>query len=450
MGSFICSRLLLNSNQMAYNGPQIVISFVIFVTLVLLYIISSLFSTNSSVPFEDGSFRFTWMYRLLLNLIGYATIFIPGYLIFKYVHISKYLERSGGGCLARIIEACVIGKDNNLNDVSPDTPIRTLKQDTLLLLFCFVGLQGSYLTWGILQEKVMTQEYSNSKGDVSRFTDSQFLVFVNRILAFCLSGSYILLRRQPRHNMPLYKYAYCSFSNIMSSWCQYEALKFVSFPTQVLAKASKLIPVMVMGKLVSRQKYEYYEYVTALLISLGMTFFMLSSAPNKGETVTTVSGLILLAAYMMFDSFTSNWQGALFTQYRMSPVQMMCGVNLFSCIFTAVSLFQQGSFPKSFAFMTMFPKFMIDCLLISISSGAGQLFIFFTISCFGPVVFTIIMTIRQGLAILLSCFIYNHAISLLGVIGIVLVFGAIFLRIYCNQRLKAIRGRLQNTMGSKV
>lgn len=56
---------------------------------------------------------------------------------------------------------------------------------------------------------------------------------------------------------------------------------------------------------------------------------------------------------MMFDSFTSNWQGALFTQYRMSPVQMMCGVNLFSCIFTAVSLFQQGSFPKSFAFMTM-------------------------------------------------------------------------------------------------
>ena len=39
---------------------------------------------------------------------------------------------------------------------------------------------------------------------------------------------------------------------------------------------------MIMGKLVSRQKYEYYEYVTAILISAGMTFFMLSSAPNKG------------------------------------------------------------------------------------------------------------------------------------------------------------------------
>lgn len=434
---------------MAYNGPQIVICFILFVTIVLLYIISTVLNSNGS-EFDDGTFKFTWMYRLLLNLVGYATIFVPGYFIFKYVHLSKYLERSGGGCLSRIIEACVVGKDGNLTDIPPDSPVRTLKQDILLLLFCSIGLQGSYLTWGILQEKVMTQEYSNSKGDVGRFKDSQFLVFVNRILAFSLSGSYILLRRQPRHSMPLYKYAYCSFSNIMSSWCQYEALKFVSFPTQVLAKASKLIPVMIMGKLVSRQKYEYYEYVTALLISVGMTFFMLSSAPNKDETVTTVSGLVLLAAYMMFDSFTSNWQGALFSQYRVSPVQMMCGVNLFSCMFTAVSLFQQGAFPKSFAFMAMFPKFMVDCLLISISSGAGQLFIFFTISRFGPVVFTIIMTIRQGLAILLSCLLYHHAIAPLGILGIVLVFMAIFLRIYCNQRLKAIRGRLQSTMGSKV
>lgn len=31
---------------------------------------------------------------------------------------------------------------------------------TSLLLFCFFGLQFSYLTWGILQEKIMTTEYA--------------------------------------------------------------------------------------------------------------------------------------------------------------------------------------------------------------------------------------------------------------------------------------------------
>lgn len=38
---------------------------------------------------------------------------------------------------------------------------------------------------------------------------------------------------------------------------------------------------MVMGKVVSRSKYDYYEYVTALLISLGMVFFMLGSSDEN-------------------------------------------------------------------------------------------------------------------------------------------------------------------------
>ena len=80
----------------------------------------------------------------------------------------------------------------------------------------------------------MTQEYVNSSGQVGKFTDSQFLVFVNRILAFIFSGVYLLISHQHVHQTPLYKYSYCSVSNTLSSWCQYEALKFVSFPTQVL------------------------------------------------------------------------------------------------------------------------------------------------------------------------------------------------------------------------
>lgn len=37
----------------------------------------------------------------------------------------------------------------------------------------------------------------------------------------------------------------------------------------------------------------------------------------------------------------------------------------------------------------------MDCLLISICSASGQLYIFYTISKFGPITFVIMMTIRQ-------------------------------------------------------
>lgn len=92
----------------------------------------------------------------------------------------------------------------------------------------------------------------------------------------------------------------------MSSWCQYEALKYVSFPHQVLAKASKTIPVMIMGKIISKTKYEFYEYVTAVILSVGMLFFMLDSGNDRATSTVTFCGVILLCSYIAFDSFTSN------------------------------------------------------------------------------------------------------------------------------------------------
>lgn len=310
------------------------------------------------------------------------------------------------GLIANALRFCLTGIDADRLDTAAAGPsmkpaalAASTANECLLYAYCFVGLMGSYLTWGLLQEKIITQEYVNGAGQKARFHDSQFLVFVNRALALCVSGVYLVVQQQqqPRHRAPLYKYSYASLSNIMSAWFQYEALKFVSFPTQVLAKSCKIIPVMLMGKVVSRTKYEFYEYLTAGLISLGMVFFLTGSADGSPtrSSITTMAGVLLLTLYMVFDSFTANWQSDLFKTYRMSSIQMMCGVSVFSTLFTLASLCVQGGFAESLVFGLEHPKFIVDCVILSISSSVGQLFIYYTISKFGAVGFTIIMTIRQ-------------------------------------------------------
>ena len=54
-------------------------------------------------------------------------------------------------------------------------------------------------------------------------------------------------------------------------------------------------------------------------------------------------------------------------------------------------------------------------------------------------VFIIIMTLRQAMAIILSCIIYSHPITATGVFGVILVFGAMFLKIYCGQKLRKLK-----------
>lgn len=41
---------------------------------------------------------------------------------------------------------------------------------------------------------------------------------------------------------------------------------------------------MLMGKIVSKRKYEYYEYVTAIMICFGMVLFIGGSADTTADS----------------------------------------------------------------------------------------------------------------------------------------------------------------------
>ncbi|KAL4717016.1 hypothetical protein ACJJTC_016903 [Scirpophaga incertulas] len=385
--------------------------------------------------------EYSWFFRLLLNIGGYLTVLLPGFILYKYVEKSNYFDNaSSKSVLYRTLYACFGEPDRLPETVKPTKLVdETSAKEGYELIFCFTGLMGAYLVWGLLQEKIMTQNYSMPDGTLIKFNDSQFLVFINRLLAFVIALTRLLYTKQAVVSAPLYKFSYCSVTNIISAWCQYEALKYVSFPTQVLSKSCKVIPVMLMGKLISRNKYEVYEYVTAVMISVGMMLFMFgSNEDNAVSRVTTASGAALLALYMACDSFTSSWQGALFATHGCSPLQMLCAVNLFSCALTAAALAHQPASAHSLALLQD-PTFAFDCLLLSASSAFGQLLIYRTISSFGAVVFTIIMTLRQALSILLSCLVYGHVVTASGGVGVVTVFLALLLRVYCRQRLRRRR-----------
>lgn len=81
----------------------------------------------------------------------------------------------------------------------------------------------------------MTRDY-----DGQMFENSQFLVFCNRIAALFivlpLHWLQVGVKCNPfesGHGAPFFEFSFASVSNILSSWCQYEALKYVTFPTQV-------------------------------------------------------------------------------------------------------------------------------------------------------------------------------------------------------------------------
>ena len=290
----------------------------------------------------------------------------------------------------------------------------------------------SFLSWGLLQERIMTTTYSGGK-----FESSNFLIFYSRAVGVLIA--FIVTRSQnnlPRLKAPFYKFSFTSLSNVLSSFCQLEALKYLSFPSQVLGKSSKMIPVMIMGKVISGKTYPAYEYMIAVAIIIGVSTFVLfeKGTPAAEGKETSLAGLIFMGGYLTFDSFTSQWQNHLFKQYEMSSYQMMLGVNTFSASFTFISLVFSGELVYSVNFLLANPDAFTHATGYAICGSTGSMFIFYTIKEFGALVFTMIMTTRQLIAIILSCIFYGHSIDTGGVVGACIVFAAIGARIYLKEQ----------------
>lgn len=348
----------------------------------------------------------------------------------------------------------------------------SMKSKAIRMVACFVGLQASYITWGLVQERIVTKAYGEGD-DAEFFPSSAFLVFGNRFLALFLAAAIVYWPWSGRRGgaaattaaaaaggscasrglkAPLLQYAPASLSNILSSWAQYEALKYISFPTQVLSKSSKIIPVMLVGRLLHRKSYPWSEYAEAAFITLGVTVFSLNEKkPKAGHEggSDSVIGYLLLALYLTCDSFTSQWQDKVFKKFHVSQFQMMLGINLCSIVFTGASLLQTGQGGTSWAFMVRHPDAAQHVFLLSLSSATGQLFIFYTIKQFGAIVFTIMMTIRQMLSMVLSCLIFTHPMAWPSFVGAMICFTTIGVRIQRSfQRVKPRTGSGAGTEGS--
>ena len=276
--------------------------------------------------------------------------------------------------------------------------------------------------------QVMTKTYGNGE----HFPSSTFCVFSNRIFSLVAAAILVVWKHGCLSlAAPLTAFAPPAISNTISSFAQYEALNYVSFPLQTLSKSTKVIPVMLMGKLLNKKEYPWIEYAEAVVISLGVSMFALSKTSKASTSKETgFIGISLLALYLVADSFTSQYQSRVYKTYpTVDQFQMMFAVNSWAIMFTLSALLLSDELWITVAFLQRNPEAVFDNVTIAVTSATGQLFIFYTIREFGPIAFTIIMTTRQMFSMLISMAVFGHPVPSVAVLGAVVVFTTLFVRI---------------------
>ncbi|KAL5764263.1 hypothetical protein ACOSP7_016617 [Xanthoceras sorbifolium] len=296
-------------------------------------------------------------------------------------------------------------------------------------VFAVSGIMITLVIYGVLQEKIMRVPYGANQ---EYFKHSLFLVFCNRLTTSAVSaGSLLASKKDLDPVAPVYKYCLISVSNILTTTCQYEALKYVSFPVQTLAKCAKMIPVMIWGTFIMQKVYKGSDYMLAFLVTLGCSVFILFPAgedisPYSRGRENTVWGVSLMVGYLGFDGFTSTFQDKLFKGYDMVIHNQIFYTALSSCVLSLTGLILQGQLLPAIDFVYRHNDCFVDIALLSTVATTSQFFISYTIRTFGALTFATIMTTRQLASIMLSCVWFSHPLSWEQWIGAVIVFGSLY------------------------
>jgi len=265
--------------------------------------------------------------------------------------------------------------------------------------------------------------------DGDYFTVSIFLVFCNRLAAIAFSVFMIVVHGDRFSNQaPLWKYIVVSISNVTSSYCQYEALKWVTFPVQMLGKSFKMIPVMCWGMAISKKQYTVKDWALAAVITWGVLQFLLFGSievPNRQTHTSCFVGIALLLIFLACDSFTSTMQEKLFKEHPVTKYNQMLYINIFSAGITLGVMLTMRTFRTASDFCQVHPAVVVDIIELCLASIAGQWFIYSLLKEFGALILATTLAVRQVVSTLISYIYYHHVITPLQAVALVLVFGAL-------------------------
>jgi len=299
------------------------------------------------------------------------------------------------------------------------------------LCLCGLGIFVCYFYYGILQERITRGKYLSGDAEES-FTCIQALVFfqcvVNYLYALVMSKTVL---QQGEDTTRISYYAFCSFTYLLAMVSSNKALSWVNYPTQVVGKSCKPIPVMILGVLVGRKSYPLLKYLFILMIVVGVALFMYKdrvgvAAVSAGDGVLGVGELLLLLS-LTCDGLTGAVQERMKTEYKTKSGHMMMAMNKWSIMYLGIGLALTGEGLEFIEFIQRHPSVIWELVTFSVASALGQFFIFMCVSDFGPLPCSIITTTRKFFTVLASVIFFGNTLIPRQWIGTFLVFIGIFL-----------------------
>lgn len=293
-----------------------------------------------------------------------------------------------------------------------------------------------YFIYGMLQEKITRGNY----GDNEKFTCALSLVLVQNVANYVFAQILMMSWKHEVDTTRKMYYFSSALTYLLGMVSSNMALQWINYPTQVVGKAAKPIPVMILGVILGRKSYPLRKYFFVLLIVTGVIFFMFKD--SKKASVDNVGfgiGELLLVLSLTMDGLTGAVQERIKSESSPTAYSMMLNTNWWSMLILSAAVLVSGEIFTFISFVTNYPEVLIHLGGLAIMGALGQLFIFFMVSEFGPLPCSVVTTTRKFFTVLASVIIFRNVLLARQWFGAVLVFSGLFLDIFYSKGKSPIK-----------
>jgi len=177
---------------------------------------------------------------------------------------------------------------------------------------------------------------------------------------------------------------------------------------------------------IAGKSYLPKDWLIMVLVTGGVvSFLMTGNIKARHSTQSSTYGLLLMAAFLLFDGFTSTFQEKLFKAFKTSKGNQILYVNLCSAAISSFSLLSAQQVGPASGFITRHPEVLWDAIILSGAAVFGQYFIYSQVKEFGALILAVTMNIRQIISIVLSYATNGTAITIGQILSLIGVFIAL-------------------------
>ncbi|XP_033105298.1 adenosine 3'-phospho 5'-phosphosulfate transporter 2-like [Anneissia japonica] len=295
----------------------------------------------------------------------------------------------------------------------------------LQLIFLIGGVFIFYLFYGYMQELIFQLEGMKSYG--------WFLTLIQFICYSIFGATDLSLKTDRKRKIPLMTYLLLAFLTVSTMGLSNASLGYLNYPTQVIFKCCKLIPVMIGGVLIQSKRYSIVDVMAMLFMTFGLIFFTLADSqvsPSFNET-----GVLMISLALCADAVIGNIQEKTMKAYNATNTEVVLYSYAIGSTYIFLGLLLHGSLFEAFIFFYRHPYETFGyAIAFSLTGYIGILFVLSLVRQFGALTAVTVTTCRKAVTMVLSFLFFTKPFTMQYVWSGMLVLLGIFINVYSKNK----------------